>query len=547
MENIVAQNEKYELSTLRDQARSCLKSNKVDSAIRIFAKILKSDPDDVESLLFLGDGYLIAGDHNPAMFLYRQAERLSPEQKDIQQRIKMLLSMGVEFLDVLDNNPMDYISIDRLIKKLTGTENKITEKEVERAESLLNEFLKSESPAESVSSHIGEIDTLIPAFIELNVRQAKAEGKMDLVESLKALLTELLIQEGLDNVIQSPRLPSVVTAKKKRILLTGYDSSESFYRLHNYKKALSQTDFELIVKSKLTHSNEEEKIDLLIARNPHASSSLVKRIASCALENIPVVIDIDTDFNQLPLKHPDFEKLGLKNQKIRRSYHALLELANCINVPSEAFSERLKNQGFNSQYLPETWDMDDKLWLKTSQERKTFNLGLVVTPGQIEDVAMIRRMIIRILREFGFARLVIYGDLRVYQLFDGIHDDRKLFLPPAEREDYPYLFSQMDILLSPLQNTPFNQLKTDRRLLEAGIRKIPWVASPMKSYMTWGKGGLLAETQESWYSQIKRLIMDPSLRVMLGEKGYQLALNREMGYFRQSLSELVNEAFKKKH
>ena len=542
---MVAQNEKLELSTLRDQARSCLKNNQVDNAIRIFVKILKSDPEDVESLLFLGDGYLIAGDHDLAMFLYRQAERVSPEQKDINQRIKMLLSMQVEFKNVLDDNPTDYIAIDNLIKKLTGTENKITDREVERAETLLNDFMKSESPAESVSAHIGEINTLIPAFIELNVRQAKAEGKMELVESLKSLLTELLIKEGIDNHDKTPSLPKTVAIQKKRILLSGFDSHESFFRLHNYKEALSHSEFDLIFKNRATQA-DDEAFDLLIARNPHTSSSLVKRIASCALENIPVIIDLDNDYNLLPENHPDFEKLGLKNQKIRRSYHALLELASQIIVPSETNFERLKNQGFHVAYLPETWNSEDKLWLKNSPERKTFNLGLVVIPGQLEDVAMIRRMIIRILREFVFTRLVIYGDLDVYQLFDSVHDDRKLFLPPAGREDYPYIFSQMDILLSPLQNTTFNQLKTDRRLLEAGIRKIPWVASPIKAYTQWAKGGLLAETQESWYSQIKRIIMDPALRVMLGERGYQQAQSREIEYFQQKLNLLIDESFKKK-
>ena len=546
MDNIVAQNEKLELSTLRDQARSCLKNNQVDSAIRIFAKILKSDPEDVESLLFLGDGYLIAGDHNPAMFLYRQAERAAPEQNDINQRIKMLLSMQVEFTDVLEDNPTDYTSIDHLIKKLTGTENKITDRDVERAETLLNDFMKSESPAESVSAHMGEINTLIPAFIELNVRQAKTEGKMELVESLKALLTEMLIKEGIENKDKTPSLPKTVAIKKKRILLAGFDSHESFFRLHNYKNALSQSEFDLSVKSRGFQA-DEEGFDLLIARNPHTSASLVKRIASCALENIPVIIDLDTDYNLLPENHPDFEKLGLKNQKIRRSYHALLELANRIIVPSDTYFERLKNQGFHVDYLPETWNGEDKLWLKNSPERKTFNMGLVVIPGQLEDVAMIRRMVIRILREFVFTRLVIYGDLDVYRLFESVHDDRKLFLPPAGREDYPYIFSQMDILLAPLQNTTFNQLKTDRRLLEAGIRKIPWVASPIKSYTQWGKGGLLAETQESWYSQIKRIIMDPTLKVMLGEKGHQQALSREMDHFQQKLNELVIESFKKTH
>ncbi len=56
--------------------------------------------------------------------------------------------------------------------------------------------------------------------------------------------------------------------------------------------------------------------------------------------------------------------------------------------------------------------------------------------------------------------------------------------------------------------------------MEAGIKKIPWLASPIHSYQRWNAGGILAESIEDWYFGLKKLILDPQARLRLGEAGF---------------------------
>jgi glycosyltransferase involved in cell wall biosynthesis len=90
-------------------------------------------------------------------------------------------------------------------------------------------------------------------------------------------------------------------------------------------------------------------------------------------------------------------------------------------------------------------------------------------------------------------------------MFDGISESRRLYLPAASAEDIPYVLSQFDILLLPLEDTIFNQAKSDLSVVEAGVLRLPWIASPIPAYKEWKEGGLLAEMGE-WCESITRLV-----------------------------------------
>jgi glycosyltransferase involved in cell wall biosynthesis len=178
------------------------------------------------------------------------------------------------------------------------------------------------------------------------------------------------------------------------------------------------------------------------------------------------------------------------------------------------------------------------------------NIGWLGSREQLEDVASIRRMVLRVLREFPYTQLVIGGNAQVYQLFDRIPESRRIFLPPAQPDDYPYLLSQIDILLVPLRDTLFNRMQSDLRLMEAGIRRIPWIASPMPAFIAWGAGGYIAYTDEDWVTHLRTLVQEPKLRSSLGNEGWRKAEQREMsrlGELWQLVIEDVLNITKKEH
>jgi hypothetical protein len=79
-----------------------------------------------------------------------------------------------------------------------------------------------------------------------------------------------------------------------------------------------------------------------------------------------------------------------------------------------------------------------------------------------------------------------------------------------------------------LADTPFNNLRSERKIMEASVRHIPWIASAIPSFKEWENGGLIAVTVDEWYNNLHRLIVDDELRLSLGHAGFQKAAQREI-------------------
>jgi glycosyltransferase involved in cell wall biosynthesis len=178
------------------------------------------------------------------------------------------------------------------------------------------------------------------------------------------------------------------------------------------------------------------------------------------------------------------------------------------------------------EIIPTSWDRSNPLWDKPAPRRVTFNVGLVGLHVLPKDLMGIKTELARFLREVPQALVVVAQDLRLYEALDTVPEDRRLFLPPGRLDDYPYLLGNFDILLAPRQNSPYHQAGSDQPLLEAGARRIPWVAAPIPAFQEWAVGGLFAEKNGGWYSALQRLAGDAALRAELGEAGRKKAEGR---------------------
>lgn len=529
---ILVNSETSELQRLKDQGRVYLKSNQLDRALRTYAAILREHPDDVDTLLILGDSYLVAGDRTSAITLYRDAARFAPERIDIERRIG-LAEVEPDAGDLPAGlSPTEPRAIAHLLRKLTGRQTLVSDNEVQRAEQLLHEVMHSGSPAKMVAERLDEIDALLPALIELNIRQARTEGRGDLAEALEDIMANLILQTDPEPTPPPTDRPTAEPAQArqaqvKRILVAGVPSRETPHRQALIAKALGEQGFE--ITQQLPRPGETwDQYDLVIAHNPQGDLNLMRGLAARAGARLPIVVDLDTDFTQMPADHPDYSRLGTAEPGAARALTAALQLADSLTTGSEAAAEALRKAGYPAQVIPDAWHRSNLLWYKPAPPRTTLNLGLMVMPGMLEDTATIRRAVVRILREFPQARLVISGDPKVYQLFDNVPDTRRMFLPPVDMDDYPYLLAQFDYILWPLRETPFNQLRSDRLLVEAGVRRIPWVAAPVRAALDWKVGGMTAATVDEWYLHLRALMQDQEMRLKLGQAGYQKSLQREI-------------------
>ena len=64
-------------------------------------------------------------------------------------------------------------------------------------------------------------------------------------------------------------------------------------------------------------------------------------------------------------------------------------------------------------------------------------------------------------------------------------------------------------------------------IMQAGVKAIPWIATPMPDIIRWQAGGVTAETADEWHSYLRQFVQDKELRSSLGQAGRKMAVTRE--------------------
>ena len=514
-----------ELKIRKILGKTYLNENRLADALDVFSKILLDYPDDIETLHILGNFYLASGDGKTAKKIYMRAQQLDPNNIAILRQITLADEMsdgGVE-----ESIPTDLPAVARLLQRLTGTSQSVSEEDLLRITSLLEKIIASESPAELVARHLDEIDELMPALIELNIRQAYADGRPEIARSLQNLQANINYQLAAREEEKYPEANQAAPQARFRILLLLPDPDKKSGRISLVKSALES--FGCSVSERRDYvAGRDAAPDAVITSNTHANPALIESLTVLSSAGIPILLDLDDDFEKQPISHQDYIAKGLGTHSSSTAYAAAISLAELVTVPSERLADSLKHLARKVVVIPDGWSSQNKLWHKEPNPHNTINIGWLGSSGQLEDLLSIRRFIVRIIREFQNTRVVIIGNPQAYRLFENLPNHRRLYLPSVAPEEFPYQLNQVDILLAPLRNLPYNASIPDTVLMEAGVKGIPWIASPIPAFQKWHDGGVLSESLDEWHLNLRHLIMDESLRRSLGEQGRLLAGAREM-------------------
>lgn len=516
-----------ELKFRKIMGRTYLHQNDLEAALEVYSGILRDYPQDVDALLVIGNLYLASGDPLTAQALYQRALEADPANLAVRRQHD--LAAAESAVGKAEVDPLSPGAVSRLLQRLIGKPPQLTDHAIEKAARLLDLIIHSESPAEQVALHLEEMDDLLPALLELNVRQAELDGRADLAEGLRALQQNILLQKQAEQEEEKLSLEQgggFPAFHGKALILTP-DPENLSGRMALLAEAIEQQGGRVQISGAF-EVQDAGCADVVIASNPHPDPSLLETLAVLAAYDVPILLDLDTDFENLPVSHPLYGKIGLSSPSRARGYTASLFLASRVIVNSQALAEVMCSAGHPARYIPDSWNRKNPLWEQRPSARNTFNLGWMGNPGQMEDLAMVRRAVLRILREFPQTQVVIIGDMAAYRLFEALPESRRVYLPSLPASEHPYLLSQMDLLLVPLRNQPFYQTVSDTLLLEAGARGIPWVASPVPAFRDWAEGGVLVESLEEWHQVLRQLVLDAEYRQNLSRAGRLAALKREV-------------------
>jgi hypothetical protein len=132
----------------------------------------------------------------------------------------------------------------------------------------------------------------------------------------------------------------------------------------------------------------------------------------------------------------------------------------------------------------------------------------------------------------GLARVL--RELDVSFVTGGVPDDvgRAFMLgedPPSigfvALQDWPRAVAELDVAVTPLANTRFNQAKSWLKPLECAAVGVPWIGSPRVEYRRLHElgCGVLAEKPKDWHRQLRRLITDDAWRQDRADAGRAVA------------------------
>ncbi len=278
---------------------------------------------------------------------------------------------------------------------------------------------------------------------------------------------------------------------------------------------------------KLTRTPDAKDLkdfDVMVFSRPHLSPELMHHLKQARAAGKVVIVDMESDPRGLAVDHP--RRAYLASAEALANLDLALSEADLVTVPTEYLAAALQTRCRRVSVAPSGWSPANAWWTKPGPAHDGVVLGWVGDPSQDRDLLEIAPALHQVLHTRPEARIAIAGSPSAYQAFDDVTEARKLFLPMVAADDFPFLLAHFDVLLAPVRERCLASLGSDQRLMEAGARGLPWVASPAPAWTTWPGGGEFCATESDWVSQIERLIDDAALRDRLQQAGRAIARSR---------------------
>lgn len=147
-----------------------------------------------------------------------------------------------------------------------------------------------------------------------------------------------------------------------------------------------------------------------------------------------------------------------------------------------------------------------------------------------DDFKLIMPTVIKLLKKYDNVYLQIVGLLDLPDEMQEVKD-KVLTSPFIDWKELPKLIRSIDINLAPLEDTIFNEAKSENKWTEAALVKIPTVASNVgafKDAIENGKTGLLCNDEKDWEENLINLIENQEEREKIATNAYEEVMNKHI-------------------
>ena len=232
----------------------------------------------------------------------------------------------------------------------------------------------------------------------------------------------------------------------------------------------------------------------------------------CNKYGIKLVYETDDDLLGVEPNSPSYEYVNRVSDSIKN----FIDDSEVITVTTPTLASKFdenKTVIISNYYVDSVFDIKEDI--KTEGKLK---LGYYGTLTHSKDLFLIKNVILKLKEKYDFDFEVIGG----FNASDNVDESwfKAVELPPDNMNFEKFMgwlskTIDWDIALVPLEDSPFNQCKSELKFIELAVLGLPGVYSDMCVYnnvVTDGIDGFLAANDDEWIDKIEILISDNDLR-----------------------------------
>lgn len=161
-----------------------------------------------------------------------------------------------------------------------------------------------------------------------------------------------------------------------------------------------------------------------------------------------------------------------------------------------------------------------------NKTRKDDHVGIGYFSGSLthnDDFELVLPALTKVMEKYPQVQLHVVGELDLPEALQQ-YKARVVSHPFVDWKKLPSLIAEVDINLAPLEQSIFNEAKSENKWVEAALVKVPTVASNVGAFQRMivsGETGILCDTEEEWVEQLSRLVEDKKERDRIAENAHK--------------------------
>ena len=431
---------------------------------------------------------------------------------------------------------------------LSAKDNEISrlEKTIEQMKGTLGwQFLEKYRRVRERIWSVGTRRRKIYDLVMKSIKTVTSEGHTIFFKKLKAKIKAGVFGSNISaKVSDFEDTRHFITPRKFKVLflISPWAGVTNRYRAYNMKEYLGLAGIEsevVGIEDVDTKISRAFGFDVIVIHRIPMNELLKTFIKKCKELCIPVIFDLDDYIFDTSLVHRiDEIKRMSSNDRNKWVQHVkgcreTLDASDYFIGPTgylvkkvEDFSKKafVIRNGLNRTQIIES----DKAFMKVKRDDSVIKIGYFSgTKTHQKDFEVVSSALLKIMSEYENVHLCIGGFLELNYSFNEL-SQRIERIPYVDWKKLPFNIARVDINIAPLEpDNPFCEAKSELKFFEAALLRIPTVASPSDAYryaIKDGENGLLATTEEEWYTCLKSLIENSVIRKTLGEKAYETVM-----------------------